>query len=113
MASTSASTEKFEWIVILPDNAGALSKRMEIRPKHIEGLKPAAEAGFWKMGGAYLEDIPKGGEGMKILGSCMVAVASSKDEVIAQLKKDIYAENDVWDFEKIQIFPYKCAFRNP
>lgn len=31
----------------------------------------------------------------------MIALASSKEEVIEVLKKDIYAENDVWDFSKV------------
>jgi hypothetical protein len=30
MASTAPS--KFEWLVILPDHAGVLEKRMEVRP---------------------------------------------------------------------------------
>ena len=62
----------------------------------------------------------------------MIAFASSKEEIFAKLKKDIYAKNDVWDFSnvslhscmrrsreavlifidaKIQIYPIKCAFR--
>lgn len=62
----------------------------------------------------------------------MVALASSKEEVIEKLKADIYSKNEVWDFSKvslriwksfseemlmtsvqIQIYPFKCAFRNP
>lgn len=31
----------------------------------------------------------------------MVAVASSKEEVLEVLKRDIYAENGVWDFSKV------------
>ncbi len=53
------------------------------------------------MGGALLEEVPKEGEGMKIQGSAMVAWASSKEEVIETLKKDVYAANEVWDFEKV------------
>lgn len=48
-----------------------------------------------------MEDVPKEGEGLKILGSAMVAVAASKEEVIEQLKKDVYSESDVWDFSKV------------
>ena len=61
--------------------------------------------------GAYLEEVPKEGEALKIQGSAMVCVAASKEEVIEKLKKDIYAESGVWDFSKIQIYPFKCAFR--
>jgi len=31
----------------------------------------------------------------------MVALASSKEEVLETLKKDIYTENEVWDFSKV------------
>ncbi|KAH6722361.1 hypothetical protein BKA61DRAFT_667105 [Leptodontidium sp. MPI-SDFR-AT-0119] len=109
----SSAPEKFEWLVIMPDQPGKLAKRMEVRPAHLEGLKPGLESGFWKMGGALLEEVPKEGDGLKIDGSAMVALASSKEEVIEQLKADIYAKNEVWDFSKIQIYPFKCAFRHP
>ncbi|KAJ5041020.1 uncharacterized protein L3040_005577 [Drepanopeziza brunnea f. sp. 'multigermtubi'] len=109
----SAAPEKFEWLVIMPDQPGKLAKRMEIRPAHLDGLNSAREKGFWKMGGALLEEVPREGEGLKIHGSCMVALASSKEEVLEQLKADTYAKNEVWDFSKIQIYPFKCAFRTP
>ena len=38
---------------------------------------------------------------MKFAGSAMVAVASSKEEVLEFLKNDIYAKNEVWDFSKV------------
>ncbi|TVY43779.1 hypothetical protein LCER1_G007780, partial [Lachnellula cervina] len=53
--------------------------------KHFEGLTPNISSGFWKMGGGVLE----------------------------MLKKDVYTENEVWDFSKVQIYPFKCAFRYP
>ncbi|KAH8685513.1 hypothetical protein BGZ60DRAFT_364764 [Tricladium varicosporioides] len=112
MASTT-DAGKFEWLVILPDHEGVLAKRMEVRPKHFEGLQKGIDSGFWKMGGALLEEVPKEGEGLKIQGSAMVALASSKEEVIELLKKDIYSESGVWDFSKAQIYPFKCAIRQP
>lgn len=69
------SERKFEFLVIVPDNANCLEARMKIRPyvpisftsrvfiflslifrksAHIEGVKPDIESGFWKMGGAFL-----------------------------------------------------------
>lgn len=38
---------------------------------------------------------------MKFKGSAMVALASSKEEVLEVLKADIYAKNEVWDFSKV------------
>jgi hypothetical protein len=31
----------------------------------------------------------------------MVALASSKEEVLEKLKSDIYAKSEVWDFSKV------------
>ncbi|KAE9377721.1 hypothetical protein N431DRAFT_434866 [Stipitochalara longipes BDJ] len=109
MAST--ASEKFEWLVVMPDQPGKLAKRLEVRPKHFEGLAPNKENGFWQMGGAILEEVPKEGEQLKFLGSAMVARASSKEEVLEILKNDIYSKSEVWDLEKVQIYPFKCAFR--
>ncbi|CZR59658.1 uncharacterized protein PAC_09552 [Phialocephala subalpina] len=104
--------EKFEWLCVIPDYPGILAKRMEIRPAHFEGLKAALEKGHFKMGGALLDEVPKEGEGLKINGSTVVAWASSKEEVLEILKGDIYAREGVWDLEKVQIYPFKCAFRH-
>ncbi|KAH8592715.1 hypothetical protein B0O99DRAFT_516917 [Bisporella sp. PMI_857] len=108
-----SSTGKFEWLVIIPDHGGVLDKRMAVRPKHFDGLQAGLDSGFWKMGGAILEEVPKEDGKLKIEGSAMVASASSKEEVIELLKKDVYAVSGVWDFSKIQIWPFKCAIREP
>lgn len=51
--------------------------------------------------GAYLEDLPKEGDSLKIQGSVIIALAASKEEVLAELKKDIYSESGVWDWNKV------------
>jgi hypothetical protein len=40
----------------------------------------------------------------------MVALASSKEEVLEQLKADIYAKNEVWDFSKVCFSPSDFEF---
>ena len=50
-----------------------------------------------------LEEVPKEGEGLKFQGSAMVALASSKEELLEKLKSDIYAKNEVWDFSKVRL----------
>ncbi|POS85352.1 hypothetical protein EPUL_000706, partial [Erysiphe pulchra] len=91
-----------EWLIIIPDQPGKLEERMAVRPKHIEALGEGHKEGFWKMGGAYLEDLPSNKDGgpMKIQGSAMIAKASSREEVLKRLKEDIYARENIWDFEK-------------
>ena len=48
-----------------------------------------------------LEDVPKEGSPLKITGSVMMAVASSKEEVMEKIKSDIYADKGVWDMDKV------------
>jgi hypothetical protein len=66
--------------------------------------------------GAALNDIPADDNDAKtysFYGTVMTAVAASKEEVVGQLKEDPYAKAGVWDMEKAQIMPYKCAVRVP
>ncbi|TVY22112.1 hypothetical protein LHYA1_G009100, partial [Lachnellula hyalina] len=66
-----------------------------------------------KTTGAILSSPPLADEPLAFAGSAMVCLAASKEEIIELLKADIYSENEVWDFSKLQIYPYKCAFRAP
>ncbi|KAL9097226.1 MAG: hypothetical protein Q9165_000653 [Trypethelium subeluteriae] len=65
------------------------------------------------MGGGFLEDVPKEGQPLKLKGSVMLAWAESRDEVMKVIEEDVYFKNDVWDKSKIQIYPFKSAFRKP
>lgn len=51
--------------------------------------------------GATLDEAPKEGEALKINGSCMIAHAATKEEVIEELKRDVYTSGGVWDWEKV------------
>ena len=46
-------------------------------------------------------------------GSAMLIGADSKEEVLERLKRDVYVEGQVWDWEKVQIIPFKSALRKP
>ena len=45
------------------------------------------------------------GEGPKIKGSIMLALAESKEDVLKVLQKDLYFKEGVWDWNKVQIHP--------
>jgi len=49
-----ATAKKTEWLVIIPDKEGVHEKRLEVRPKHFEGIKSFEESGKFKMGGEFL-----------------------------------------------------------
>ncbi|KAJ3479708.1 hypothetical protein NLG97_g8250 [Lecanicillium saksenae] len=111
--STQAAPAKFEFLVIVPDKPGSLQKRLEVRAQHLAAAKPHVEAGTYRMGGAVLNSVPKAADPstFDFHGSSFVAVAESKEEVLEQLKNDVYVTSGVWDLEKAQIFPFICAFR--
>lgn len=58
-----------------------------------------------------LEEPVKEGEAPKMKGSAMLIGAHTKEEVLERLKKDVYVEGKVWDWEKVQIIPFKSAIR--
>ena len=83
--------------------------------------------------GAIFSEVPEGDDPSKykFVGSTLIVLATDRDDVLGQLKGDIYHENGVWDLEKVglcisclqgkvvltsaqvQIWPLKSAFRNP
>ncbi|KAJ8105344.1 hypothetical protein ONZ43_g7463 [Nemania bipapillata] len=64
---------------------------------------------------AILNEKPESDDASKFsfYGSTLVCVASSKDEILELLSKDIYTTSGVWDLDNVQIWPAKFAFRNP
>lgn len=66
-------------------------------------MKPLAESKFFVFGGASLDEPLKEGEGPKINGSVMVAVADTKEEVMEKIKQDVYYETGVWDMDKVSV----------
>ncbi|EFZ01976.2 Dimeric alpha-beta barrel [Metarhizium robertsii ARSEF 23] len=112
---SSSAPKVREFLVILPDKPGVKEKRLEVRPTHFKNMTPHVESGDWKMGGALLNEVPAddNAANFDFFGSTVVCKGESKEAVLEQLKKDVYATSGVWDVEKIQIYPFICAFRNP
>ncbi|RGP80562.1 dimeric alpha-beta barrel [Fusarium longipes] len=115
MASGAVSVPpgKYEFLVVVHDKPNMLEKRLEVRGQHFENMKPHVESGNWKMGGAILNSVPKDDSpsSLDFAGSTLVCIADSVEQVREQLSKDIYATSGVWDMEKVQIYPFKAAFR--
>jgi uncharacterized protein YciI len=112
-AMSSASTTKRDWLIIIPDKPGMHDKRLEVRPAHFEGLQPLVKSDDYKMGGALLNSVPSGSDPstFDFHGSTIVRAAESKEEIIADLRNDIYAKSGVWDVDNATILPFICAFR--
>lgn len=55
--------------------------------------------------GALLDEVPKDDDpaSLKMSGSTLVAVASSREEIMEVLKADPYAKEGVWDLDKVSL----------
>ncbi|RPA97924.1 hypothetical protein L873DRAFT_1689321 [Choiromyces venosus 120613-1] len=113
-AAMSTAPEKTEWLCILPDQAnGGLERRLKVRAEHLEGVKKNQEAGFANFGGVFLNEPAQEGKDLSFKGSIIVATGVNKEAVIEVLKQDVYSKNDVWDWEKAEIYPFKTAIASP
>ncbi|CAG9986728.1 unnamed protein product [Clonostachys byssicola] len=111
--SIAGRASAYDFLVVIPDKPDARARRLEARSRHFEELKPGIEAGKYKMGGALLRSVPKDDQvsSLDFVGSTFVVSATSEEEVLEGLKKDVYSQHDVWDFEKIQIYPFRAGFK--
>ncbi|ETS81722.1 hypothetical protein PFICI_06724 [Pestalotiopsis fici W106-1] len=112
-AITTPPPGKYEFLVVVPDKPGAQPKRLEVRPKHFEGLTDLVDKGIFKVGGATLHDVPEGTDAAKwsFHGSTIVMVAESVEECKEILRKDIYSTSGVWDVDNAQIWPIPIESR--
>lgn len=97
--------------MIIPDYADSLHKRLAVRPKHLEKLRPHVESGDVVFGGASLKAHPKEGEQPDMTGSVMLIKAESEKAVREWVAGDEYTKGGVWDVEKMQVIPFRCAVR--
>jgi hypothetical protein len=79
---------------------------------HLEGVQAEHKAGFFVLGGAYMSSPPKEGETPPMIGSALIAVAETKEEVLDRLRSDVYTTSGVWDVDKAQIWPFRSAIRS-
>ena len=77
----------------------ALSRRMQQRPAHIDGVRRMKAEGTFLEGGAMLDD-----EG-RMVGSMILVEFSSRTEVDEWLAGDPYVTGQVW--EHITVRPFR------
>ena len=80
---------------------GALERRMNIRPHHLDGAKSLKESGNYVLGGAVLND-----EG-KMIGSVMVLQFESEEGLEAWKQSEPYITQKIW--ETVDVKPFKVA----
>ena len=80
---------------------GALKRRMEVRPHHLDGVRELINTGNYVIGGAILND-----EG-NMIGSSMILQFETEEELDAWKKKEIYITGQIW--ETVDVKQFKVA----
>lgn len=93
-----------QYLVIAYDNEGALDKRMENRPAHVEGTQKLMAEGKIVSACALIEED-------MMVGSSVVTNFESEDEMNSWLENEPYVTGGVWNMEEIQIVPVKVMPR--
>ena len=91
-----------QFMVKAYDGAGVLEKRMEVRPRHLEGMEKRGAQVI--LGGALLDE-----EG-KMKGSCMIMDFPDRKALDDYLASEPYVTEHVW--EKIEIEEMKVVVVN-
>ncbi|WP_183562799.1 YciI family protein [Mucilaginibacter sp. SP1R1] len=82
-------------------DAGALQRRMGVRPHHLDGAKALLQNGNYVVGGAILND-----EG-NMVGSVTVLQFESEEELEAWKQNEPYITQKIW--ESVDVKPFKVA----
>lgn len=80
---------------------GALKRRMDVRPHHLDGAKALKANGNYVIGGAMLSE-----EG-KMMGSIMILQFEDEEQLEAWKQSEIYITGKVW--ETVDIKPFRVA----
>lgn len=80
---------------------GALDRRMQVRPKHLEGAARLRQTGNYVLGGAILDDAGR------MTGSVMVLQFDTDEELEAWKATEPYIVENIW--ETVDIKPFKVA----
>ncbi|KAJ6029892.1 hypothetical protein N7499_012305 [Penicillium canescens] len=113
LRSMATARKKKEFLCIMPDRPNVLELRKKVKGCHYEGIQPLIAGGKLVDGGAVFAEHPQEGKKAQFLGSVVVYTGENAEEVREIISNDIYASSGVWDLEKVQIYPYVPAVRQP
>ena len=90
-----------QYIIKAYDGEGMLDKRMEIRPRHLEGIERIKEHVI--CAGGLLDD-----EG-KMKGSVLIMEYENREQLDEYLANEPYVQENVW--QKIEVEPMNVVIR--
>jgi hypothetical protein len=92
-----------QFLVVARDGTdeGALERRRNTRPSHLESIRPLVDAGNVLVGGAILSDAGD------MIGSMLLVEFPDRDGVDAWLERDPYVTDGVW--LDVEVSPFRTA----
>jgi uncharacterized protein len=92
-----------QFLVVAKDGTddGALERRKQTRPTHLESIQPLVEGGNVLVGGAILND-----DG-DMIGSMLLVEFADRADLDAWLDADPYVTEDVW--REVEVTPFRSA----
>ncbi|EGN99624.1 hypothetical protein SERLA73DRAFT_53440 [Serpula lacrymans var. lacrymans S7.3] len=116
MSTTSDSpsgSKTYKFMVWAPDytDQEALSRRLSVRSRHLEGARNLIGQGIIKVAGGLLtpESLEAEAANQKLVGSALIYEAESLAAARKLVEEDIYYKSNVWDKEKLVILPINMA----
>lgn len=95
-----------EFFAIVPDYPSA--SRPQIRPVHL--AHATAPGNPYRFGGAFKPPhASPTDDSSGYVGSAMVVMGESVDDVLKKLREDPYAKGGVWDVDRARVFPFKTG----
>lgn len=80
---------------------GALQRRMDVRPHHLDGVRALKESGNYIEGGAILNDTGN------MIGSVMIMQFETEEALEAWKQNEPYITQKIW--ESVDVKPFKVA----
>ncbi|CAM6103127.1 unnamed protein product [Calypogeia fissa] len=107
MSSTS-TTHKTEYLVIIPDHPDSLHKRLAVREKHLESITPHVQS--IRRCGLRRRHSLITSEGRRAAGhegQCDACQGGERGGGAG----DIYAKGGPWNLNEVKIYPFRSAIR--
>lgn len=89
-----------QYLIIAYDNEGAIDKRMEARPAHIEGTQKLMSEGKIVSACAMIEED-------MMVGSSVLTNFDTEEELNTWLENEPYVKAGVWNMDELQVVPVK------
>ena len=92
-----------QFLVVAKDGTddGALERRKQTRPTHLESIQPLVERGNVLVGGAILNDAGD------MIGSMLLVDFLDREDLDAWLAADPYVTGGVW--REVEVTPFRSA----